>query len=247
MPALKGKIAVITGGSTGIGLATAKRFVKEGAYVFITGRRQAELDKAVAEIGSSVTAVQGDVANLDDLDRLYKEVATKKGKLDVLFANAGIAEPKPTADVGGDDYDKTFDINARGVFFAVQKAVPLMKDGGAIILTGSGIWQKGIPVYATYGATKAALRSFVRTWTAEFAGKGIRANIISPGPTETPILEGQFGPNTDAMKERFKTMIPMGRLGKPEEIAAAAVFLASEESSFITGIDLPVDGGVVAV
>ncbi|HET6180155.1 MAG TPA: glucose 1-dehydrogenase [Candidatus Sulfotelmatobacter sp.] len=247
MPALKGKIAVITGGSTGIGLATAKRFVKEGAYVFITGRRQAELDKAVAEIGSSVTAVQGDVANLDDLDRLYKEVATRKGKLDVLFANAGIAEPKPTGDVGADDYDKTFDINARGVFFAVQKAVPLMKDGGAIILTGSGIWQKGIPVYATYGATKAALRSFVRTWTAEFAGKGIRANIISPGPTETPILEGQFGANTDAMKERFKMMIPMGRLGKPEEIAAAAVFLASEESSFITGIDLPVDGGVVAV
>ena len=247
MPALKGKIAVITGGSTGIGLATAKRFVKEGAYVFITGRRQAELDKAVAEIGSSVTAVQGDVANLDDLDRLYKEVATKKGKLDILFANAGIAEPKPTTAVGADDYDKTFDINARGVFFAVQKAVPLMKDGGAIILTGSGIWQKGIPMYPTYGATKAALRSFVRTWTAEFAGKGIRTNIISPGPTETPILEGQFGANTDAMKERFKTMIPMGRLGKPEEIAAAAVFLASEESSFITGIDLPVDGGVVAV
>jgi NAD(P)-dependent dehydrogenase (short-subunit alcohol dehydrogenase family) len=247
MAALKGKIAVITGGSTGIGLATAKRFVKEGAYVFITGRRQAELDKAVAEIGSSVTAVQGDVANLDDLDRLYKEVATKKGKLDVLFANAGIAEPKPTAAVGADDYDKTFDINVRGVFFAVQKAVPLMKDGGAIILTGSGIWQKGIPMYPTYGATKAALRSFVRTWTAEFAGKGIRSNIISPGPTETPILEGQFGANTDAMKERFKTMIPMGRLGKPEEIAAAAVFLASEESSFITGIDLPVDGGGVAV
>ena len=247
MPALKGKIAVITGGSTGIGLATAKRFVKEGAYVFITGRRQAELEKAVAEIGSNVTAVQGDVARLDDLDRLYKEVATKKGKLDVLFANAGIAEPKPTAAVGSDDYDKTFDINARGVFFAVQKAVPLMKEGGAIILTGSGIWQKGIPMYPTYGATKAALRSFVRTWTAEFAGKGIRTNIISPGPTETPILEGQFGANTEAMKERFKTMIPMGRLGKPEEIAAAAVFLASEESSFITGIDLPVDGGVVAV
>lgn len=247
MPALPGKIAVVTGGSSGIGLATAKRFVKEGAYVFITGRRQAELDKAVAEIGSNVTPVQGDVANLDDLDRLYKEVATKKGKVDVLFANAGIAEPKPTAAVGADDYDKTFDINARGVFFAVQKALPLMREGGSIILTGSGIWQKGIPVYATYGATKAALRSFVRTWTAELAGKGIRANIISPGPTETPILEGQFGANTDAMKERFKTMIPMGRLGKPEEIAAAAVFLASEESSFITGIDLPVDGGVVAV
>jgi NAD(P)-dependent dehydrogenase (short-subunit alcohol dehydrogenase family) len=247
MSALQGKIAVITGGSSGIGLATAKRFVKEGAYVFITGRRQAELDKAVAEIGGKVTAVQGDVSNLDDLDRLYKEVATKKGKLDVLFANAGVVEPIPTAAVTPEHYDKTFGINARGVFFAVQKALPLMKEGGSIIVNGSGIWQKGIPIYPTYGATKAALRSFVRTWTADFAGKGIRTNMISPGPVETPILEGQFGKNTDAMKERFKTMTPMGRIGKPEEIASAAVFLASDESSFITGIDLPVDGGIVAV
>jgi len=244
---LSGKIAVITGGSSGIGLATAKRFVEEGAYVFITGRRQAELDKAVAEIGSNVTGVQGDVSNLDDLDRLYKEVETKKGKLDVLFANAGIAEPVPTPDVTPEHYDRTFDINTRGVFFAVHKALPLMKDGGSIIVNGSGAWQKGIPMYAAYAATKAALRSFVRTWTAEFAGKGIRANVISPGPVETPILEGQFGENTDAVKERFKAMVPMGRIGKPEEIASAAVFLASEESSFITGIDLPVDGGLVAV
>jgi NAD(P)-dependent dehydrogenase (short-subunit alcohol dehydrogenase family) len=247
MPALQGKIAVITGGSSGIGLATAKRFVKEGAYVFITGRRQAELDKAVAEIGSNVTAVQGDVSNLDDLDRLYKEVAVKKGKLDVLFANAGIVEPIPTADVIPEHYDKTFGINARGVFFAVQKALPLMKDGGSIIVNGSGVWQKGIPIYPTYGASKAALRSFVRTWTADFAGKGIRTNMISPGPIETPILEGQFGKNTHAMKERFKTMTPMGRIGKAEEIASAAAFLASDESSYITGIDLPVDGGIVAV
>ena len=205
------------------------------------------MDKAVAEIGGSVTAVQGDVSNLDDLDRLYKEVATKRGKLDVLFANAGIAEPKPTAAVSPDDYDKTFDINVRGVFFAVQKALPLMKEGGSIILNGSGAWQKGIPIYATYSGTKAALRSFVRTWTAEFAEKGIRTNMISPGPIETPILEGQFGENTDAMKERFKAMVQMGRIGKPEEIASAAVFLASDESSYITGIDLPVDGGLVAV
>jgi NAD(P)-dependent dehydrogenase (short-subunit alcohol dehydrogenase family) len=247
MPALQGKIAVITGGSSGIGLAAAKRFVKEGAYVFITGRRQAELDKAVAEIGSNVTAVQGDASNLDDLDRLYKEVAAKKGKLAVLFANAGFVEPKPTSAVTPEYYDKTFDINARGVFFAVQKALPLMKNGGSIIVAGSGVWQKGIPIYATYGATKAALRSFVRTWTAELAGKGIRANMLSPGPTETPILKGQFGENTDAMKERFKTMIPMGRMGKPEDIAAAALFLASDETSFITGIDLSVDGGLVAV
>jgi NAD(P)-dependent dehydrogenase (short-subunit alcohol dehydrogenase family) len=186
---LNAKVAVITGGSSGIGLATAKRFVEEGAYVFITGRRQAELDKAVAEIGSNVTAVQGDVSNLDDLDRLYKEVATKKGKLDVLFANAGIAQPVPTPDVTTDHYDKTFGVNARGVFFTVHKALPLMNDGGSIIVNGSGAWQKGIPMYSTYSATKAALRSFVRTWTAEFAGKGIRANVISPGPVETPILE----------------------------------------------------------
>jgi len=244
---LNGKIAVITGGSSGIGLATAKRFVKEGAYVFITGRRQAELDKAVAEIGSNVTAVQGDVSNPNDLDRLYKEVATKKGKLDVLFANAGVAEPVPTPAVTPEHYDRTFDINTRGVFFTVHKALPLMKDGGSIIVNGSGAWQKGIPMYATYAATKAALRSFVRTWTAEFAGKGIRANVISPGPVETPILEGQFGENTEAVKERFKTMVPMGRIGKPEEIASAAVFLASDESSYISGIDLPVDGGLVAV
>ena len=165
----------------------------------------------------------------------------------MLFANAGIAEPKPTSAVSPEDYDKTFDIKARGVFFAVQKALPLMKEGGSIILTGSGIWQKGIPVYATYGATKAALRSFVRTWTAEFASKEIRANVISPGRVETPILEDQFDENAAAMKERFKTMIPIGRMGKPEEIASAAVFLASDESSYITGIDLRVDGGNVAV
>ena len=146
-----------------------------------------------------------------------------------------------------EQYDKTFDINARGVFFAVQKALHLMKDGGSIILTGSGVWQKGIPAYPAYGATKAALRSFARTWTADLSSKGIRANVISPGPVETPILKRQFGDNTDAMKERFKTMVPMGRIGQPEEIASAAVFLASDESSYISGIDLPVDGGLVAV
>ena len=170
MPALQGKIAVITGGSSGIGLATAKRFVKEGAYVFITGRRQVELDKAIAEIGSNVASVQGDVSKLEDLDRLYKEVAARKGKLDILFANAGIVEPTPTEAVSPEHYDRTFDINARGVFFAVQKALPLMKDGGSIILTGSGIWQKGIPIYPTYIATKAALRSFVRTWKEHLDG-----------------------------------------------------------------------------
>lgn len=247
MNALQGKVAVITGGNSGIGLATAKRFVEEGAYVFITGRRQAELDKAAAEIGKNVTAIQGDVSNLDDLDRLFNTVEKSKGKIDILFANAGVVEPTPTPAVTPEHYDKTFDINTRGVFFTVQKALPLIKEGGSIILNGSGVWQKGIPIYATYGGTKAALRSFVRTWTAEFASKGIRANMISPGPVETPILEGQFGENTEAMRKEFKSRIPMRRLGRPEEIAAAAVFLASDESSFITGIDLPVDGGVVAV
>lgn len=247
MNALQGKVAVITGGNSGIGLATAKRFVEEGAYVFITGRRQAELDKAAAEIGKNVTAIQGDVSNLDDLDRLFNTVEKSKGKIDILFANAGVVEPTPTPAVTPEHYDKTFDINARGVFFTVQKALPLIKEGGSIIVNGSGVWQKGIPIYVTYGGTKAALRSFVRTWTAEFASKGIRANMISPGPVETPILEGQFGENTEAMREQFKSRIPMRRLGRPEEIAAAAVFLASDESSFITGIDLPVDGGVVAV
>ena len=247
MPRLEGKIAVITGGSSGIGLATAKRFVQEGAYVFITGRRQAELDKAASEIGSNVTAVKGDVANPTDLDRLYQIVAAKKGKLDIVFANAGVVEPVPTAAVTAEHYDKTFGINARGVYFTVQKALPLMKDGGSIIVNGSGAWQKGIPIYSTYSATKAALRSFVRTWTAEFAGKGIRTNMVSPGATDTPILEGQFGANVDAMKDQFKAMTPMGRIGRPEEIASAVLFLASDESSYITGIDLPVDGGIVAV
>ena len=194
MPRLEGKIAVITGGISGIGLATAKRFVKEGAYVFITGRRQAELDKAAAEIGSNVTAVKGDVANPNDLDRLYQTVAAKKGKLDILFANAGIGEPVPTPDVTTEHYDKTFAVNARGVFFTVQKALPLVKDGGSIIVNGSGAWQKGIPMYSTYSATKAVLRSFVRTWTAELAGKGIRANMVSPGPIETPLLESPVRP-----------------------------------------------------
>src|ERR1700746_3016114 len=193
MPRLEGKIAVITGGSSGIGLATAKRFVTEGAYVFITGRRQTELDKAAAEIGSNVTAVKGDVANPDDLDRLYQVVAAKKGKLDILFAKAGCGERVPPPAVTAEHYDKTFGINARGVYFTVQKALPLMKDGGSIIVNGSGAWQKGIPMYSTYSATKAALRSFVRTWTAELACKGIRAHMVTPGPIEKRPPASPFG------------------------------------------------------
>jgi NAD(P)-dependent dehydrogenase (short-subunit alcohol dehydrogenase family) len=249
MSKLNGKVAVITGGSSGIGLATAQRFVQEGAYVFITGRRQAELDKAVALIGKNVTAVQGDVANLDDLDRLYKTVAEKKGRVDIVFANAGFIEHQTIDAVTPEHFDKTFDINVRGVLFAVQKALPLMTKGGSIILTASVIATKGVPAHGTYGATKAALRSFSRTWTMELKDRGIRVNTLSPGATDTPIIDGQFTSKeqADGAKASFSQMTPMGRIGRPEELAAAALFLASDESSYITGIDLPVDGGLAQV
>ena len=249
MQALQNKVAVITGGSSGIGLATAKRFVAEGAFVFITGRRQAELDKAAKEIGKNVVAVNCDVSKLEDLDHLYKEVAGRKGKIDILFANAGTVETVKTPAVSPEHFDRTFNTNARGTYFTVQKALPLLNDGASIILTSSVVWQKGMPIYATYAASKAAVRSYVRTWTAEFAGRGIRANVISPGPIETPILDGQFSTKeaADALREQFKASIPLHRLGLPEEIASAALFLASKESSYVTGIDLPVDGGLVSV
>ncbi len=249
MSILKNKVAVVTGGSSGIGLATAKRFVAEGAYVFITGRRKAELDQAVAEIGGNVTAVQGDVSNLGDLDHLYQVVAAKKGKIDIVVANAGVVEIVPTPAVTLEHFDKTFNVNARGTYFTVQKALPLIKDGGSIILIGSGVWVKGIPGYSTYSATKAALRSFVRTWTMELKDRRIRVNIISPGGVETPIINGQFSSRemADGLRAQISAMTPLGRLGRPEEIAAAALFLASDESSYIAGIDLPADGGVTAV
>ncbi len=249
MQALEGKTAVITGGSSGIGLATAKRFVAEGAFVFIAGRRQAECDKAAKEIGRNVVAVACDVTKLEDLDRLYKEVAARKGKIDILFANAGMVETVATPAVTPEHFDRTFNTNARGAYFTVQKALPLLNDGASIILTASAVWQKGMPIYSTYAATKAAIRSYVRTWTAEFAARGIRANVISPGPVETPIFEGQFSTKeaADALREQFKASVPLHRMGRPEEIASAALFLASKESSYITGIDLPVDGGLVAV
>jgi len=247
--ALEGKVAVITGGNSGIGLASAKRFVAEGAFVFITGRRQAELDKAVNEIGKNVVAVRSDVSKLEDLDRLYKEVAAKKGKIDILFANAGIVETVETPAATPEHFDRTFNTNARGVYFTVQKALPLLNDGASIILTSSVVWHKGMPIYGSYAATKAALRSYVRTWTAEFAGRGIRANMISPGPIETPIFDGQFSTKeaADALREQFKANIPLGRMGLAEEVASAALFLASNESSYVTGIDLPVDGGLGSI
>lgn len=249
MSALKDKVAVITGGSSGIGLATAKRFAEEGAYVFIVGRRQTELDKAVAAIGRNVAAVQADVSKPGDLDRLYKEIAAKKGKIDIVVANAGIVEMVLTPAVTPEHFDKTFNTNARGAYFTVQKALPIMNDGGSVILVGSGVWLKGYPAYGTYAATKAALRSFVRTWTTELKDRKIRANVISPGAVETPIIDGQFPTKeaADGAREWFKSIIPLGRLGEPEEIASAALFLASDESSYVLGNDLVVDGGATAV
>jgi NAD(P)-dependent dehydrogenase (short-subunit alcohol dehydrogenase family) len=246
MGALNGKVAVITGGNSGIGLATAKRFVKEGAYVFITGRRQAELDSAVSQIGKNVTAIQGDVSNLDDLDRLYGEIRKMKGHVDIVFANAGVVDPAPLAESTPGQFDRDFDVNVRGTYFTVQKALPLLTDKGSIILSGSAAWQMGIPGFGTYSATKAALVSFVRSWTAELAGRGIRANVISPGPTDTPMVNAGAKGSEEGTSDYFRKMIPMGRLGTPDELAAAAVFLASDESSFITGIDLPVDGGTAS-
>ena len=235
---LQGKVAVITGGTTGIGLATAKLFVKEGAYVFITGRRQKELDEAVKEIGSNVTGVQGDVAKLTDLDRLYESVKAK-GKLDIIFANAGVAEFAPFGKITEEHFDKLFNINVKGTVFTVQKALPLLNDGGSIILNGSVASIKGTPAFGVYGATKAALRSFVRTWTSDLKGRHIRSNVISPGPTDTPAIDGQ---PEDAIA-RIVSTIPMGRMGEPDEIAKAVLFLASDDSSFVTGIELFVDGG----
>jgi NAD(P)-dependent dehydrogenase (short-subunit alcohol dehydrogenase family) len=249
MARLDGKVAVITGGSSGIGLATARRFVEEGAYVFVTGRRRPELDKAKALIGRNVTTVQGDASVLEDLDRLYRIVKETKGRIDVVFANAGFIEHQTIDVVTREHFDKTFNINVRGVLFTVQKALPLMTKGGSIILTASIVAVKGLAAHGVYGATKAAVRSFARTWTTELKDRGIRVNTLSPGATDTPIIDGQFTSKeqADAAKANFAAATPMGRIGHPEELAAAALFLASDESSFITGIDLQVDGGLVQV
>jgi len=243
MEKLKGKVAVITGGSSGIGLATVKRFVEEGAYVFITGRRQAELDAAVREIGANVAGVQGDVANLADLDRLYATVGRQKGRMDVLFANAGVVEFVPLSSITEEHFDRVFNINVRGVLFTVQKALPLFTDGGSIILTSSGVSIKGFAAASVYSATKAAVRSFARCWTTDLKERRIRVNVISPGPIETPM----FAQVPQEEITRITSTVPMGRMGKPDEIASAAVFLASDESSYVTGIELFVDGGVAQV
>ena len=239
MGKLQGKVAVITGGSTGIGMAAAKLFVGEGAYVFITGRRQKELDEAVKAIGSNVSGVQGDVAELADLDRLYDTVGRVKGRIDIVFANAGVAEFAPLGSISEEHFDKLFNINVRGTLFTVQKALPLLNDGGSIILNGSVASVKGTAAFGVYGATKAAVRNFVRAWTVELKDRRIRSNVLSPGPTETPAVGQQ---PADAIA-RIVSTIPMGRMGEADEIAKAALFLASDDSSFVTGIELFVDGG----
>jgi len=239
MGKLQGKVAVITGGSTGIGLAAAKLFVREGAYVFIMGRRQKELDEAVRAIGSNVSGVQGDVAELADLDRLYDTVGGVKGQIDIVFANAGVAEFAPLGSITEEHFDKLFDINVKGTLFTVQKALPLVNDGGSIILTGSVAGSKGTPAFGVYGATKAAVRNFVRAWTVELKDRHIRSNVLSPGPTETPAI----GQQPEDAIARIVSTIPMGRMGEADEIARAALFLASDDSSFVTGIELFVDGG----
>lgn len=242
---LENKIAVITGGSSGIGLATAKRFVEEGAYVFIAGRREAELAKAAAEIGRNVSTVQGDVASLDDLDRLFAQVKAEKGALDIVVASAGFVEHQPIAAATPEHFDKTFGINARGTYFTVAKALPLLRDGGSIVLVSSCLHLKGLAAHGTYAATKAALRSFARTWAAELKDRGIRVNSLSPGATDTPIIDGQFKTAQEAESARatMAQITPLGRMGRAEELAAAALFLASSDSSFSTGIDLVADGG----
>ena len=239
MGKLQGKVAVIAGGTEGIGLATAQLFVKEGAYVFITGRRQKELDEAVNAIGSNVTGVRGDVAKLGDLDRLYETVGKVKGRIDIIFANAGVGEFVPFGKVSEEHFDKLFNINVRGTLFTVQKALPLLNDGSSIILNGSVASVKGTAGFGVYGASKAAIRSFVRTWTTDLKERRIRSNVVSPGPINTPLLNRQ----SPKMIARIASTIPMGRLGEPEEVAKVALFLASDDSSFVTGIELFVDGG----
>jgi NAD(P)-dependent dehydrogenase (short-subunit alcohol dehydrogenase family) len=246
---LDGKVAVITGGNSGMGLATAKLFVKEGAHVYITGRRKAELDAAAKEIGSNVTAVQGDVARLADIDRLYALVKEKHGRVDVVFANAGVGELVAITDVTEAHFDKLFNINVKGLLFTVQKALPLMPDGGSVILNGSIAGYTGSPAFSVYSATKAAVRSFARSWTVDLKDRKIRVNTLSPGPIDTPIFDTVVTDKeqVEPLKAGFAAQVPLGRMGRPEEIATVALFLASDDSSFVTGIDLSVDGGMAQV
>ena len=246
---LEGKVALITGGNSGIGLATAKQFVNEGAYVFVTGRREAELAAAKEQIGKKVTAIQGDVSNLDDLDRLFAQIKKETGKIDIVFANAGVARYAPLGTITEEFFDSIFDINVKGVLFTVQKSLPLLRDGGSIILNASIVATKGLSSNSVYSATKAAVRSFARTWTTDLKDRRIRVNAISPGPIDTPGLSELLASSETGEQRRkmISTTVPLGRFGRPEEIAKAVVFLASDDASYITGIELFVDGGFAQV
>ncbi|MEM7504526.1 MAG: glucose 1-dehydrogenase [Pseudomonadota bacterium] len=246
---LQDKIALVTGGNSGIGLATAREYAAEGATVIITGRNQSGLEQAVAEIGGNSYSVRGDVTNLEDLDRLFGVLKDRHGKIDILFANAGIAEVAPIDAVSEDFFNRHFDINVKGLFFTVQKALPLLSDGGSIILNASIVGTKGFGNFSVYSASKAAVRSFARTWATDLAPRGIRVNAISPGPIETP-LYGKLGLPEEQVQEMGADMvsrIPLARFGQASEIAGAALFLASSDSSYITGVELPVDGGIAQV
>ena len=249
MNKLEGKIALVTGGTSGIGLATAVKFVEEGAFVYITGRRQAELDAAVQLIGKNSRGVQGDVAVLADLDRLYETIRQEKGRLDIVFANAATFEFAPLGQIDEGHFDRQFGSNVKGLLFTVQKALPLMPDGGTIVLNGSVSGSTGMAASSVYGATKAAVRSFARTWTTDLKERKIRVNVVSPGPVDTPGMrtvtgEGEAGAE---LRASFGAMVPLGRIGESEEIAKAVVFLASNDSSYVTGIELFVDGGLAQV
>ena len=246
---LEGKIAVITGGNSGIGLATAKRVVTEGAYVFITGRRQKELDLAVSEIGKNVMSIQSDVSNLADIDRIHTTVKDQKGRLDILFANAGIAQFAPLEEISEEHFDKIFGINVKGLLFTVQKLLPIFQEGGSIILNASIGSSKGVEKTSVYSATKAAVRSFARTWTVDLRHRKIRVNAISPGPIDTPIFSNlmQNEEQSEQFKKNIVNTVPMGRMGTPDEIAKVVSFLASDDSSYITGIELFVDGGLAQI
>jgi NAD(P)-dependent dehydrogenase (short-subunit alcohol dehydrogenase family) len=250
MGRLEGKIAVITGANSGIGLASAKRFVAEGAHVYITGRRQEELDKAVQAIGAGVTAVQGDVSNPDDLDRLFLKVRSDHGRIDTLFANAGLGALEPLGKITEAALDLIFGVNVKGTVSTVQKGLSLMRDGGSVILMGSTTTSTGTPGFSIYSASKAAIRNFARSWALDLRGTGIRVNVLSPGPTLTPGIERLKGRVASLGQLDVEALIPQttfGRMGRPEEIAAVALFLASDDSSFMTGSEVFVDGGVAQV
>jgi NAD(P)-dependent dehydrogenase (short-subunit alcohol dehydrogenase family) len=247
---LAGKVAVVTGGTTGIGLASAKRFAAEGARVFITGRRQAELDKAVAAIGGNATGIQADSAKMADLNRPYSQVKADAGRIDILFANAGGGSNLPLGSITEEQYEDTFGRNVKGVLFTVQKALPLLVDGASVILTGSTASVVAMPAFSVYGASKAALRSFARHWTLDLKARRIRVNVLSPGPTKTPGLLDLAGDDRAAqqgMLDQMASELPLGRVADPEEIASAALFLASDDSSFVTGAELFADGGQAQV